>query len=562
MSAAALAGVYTIPAGRSFLDDLAAGLAAAYPPEVLAETRIYLPTRRACRDLTEAFLALPGDGGLLPTALALGDVDADDLAFAAFEPALGALEAALDLAPAVSPFRRTLMLARLAQTKHAAEAAATGERGDLPLAAAVRLADALGRFLDELAIERVDALAIPAIDAGRYAEHWRRVLTFLEIVLEQWPAILAEADRMDPAARREALLAAQAAAWRASPPTAPAIVAGSTGALASTRALMAALLQAPRGAIVLPGFEPEVAESELAAILAAPGHPQHAMASALRIIGVAPDAVAPWPASDTDEHRARRRFVAEALRPAATASAWGDLAAGTFDTARDGLIRVDAPNEDMEARAIALFLRQHVRADGRVACVTPDRALARRVAAELRRWNIEADDSAGRPLGETTVGAYLPLVARAFRPGAGAIDFLALLKHPLAAGGMARGRFRQCARALEIDVWRNETLQWRATSFAAVAGLLETAGKIHLAGFAAAVARAAKPLLDLAAAGRVDLETLLTAHIEVAEALAADDREGGAGNLWRDAAGEATASLLAEALEAADASPEIGRAHV
>lgn len=555
MTAPALSGVFTIPAGGGFLDDLAAGLAAVYPPEVLATAKVYLPTRRACRDLTEAFLALPGDAGLLPTAYPLGDVDADDLIFMALEPALGDLEATLDLAPAVSPLRRTLMLARLAQAKHAAEQAAAGEPGALPLAAAVRLAAALGRFLDELAIERADVAAIEAIDAGRYAEHWRRVLTFLEVVLTHWPAMLAAEGRQDPTARREALLKAQAAAWRAAPPTAPVIIAGSTGALASTRELMAAVLAAPAGAVVLPGFDAEVEKEELTAILAAPSHPQHAMAFALDDLGVATADVAMWPAADPTRGAARRNFVDEALRPAARVAAWGGLADGAFEDARAGLLRVDAPNEDAEARVIALYLRAHATETARLACVTPDRNLARRVAAELRRWDIEADDSAGRPLGETAVGAYLSLIARAFRPGAGAVDFLALLKHPLAAGGMARPRFRRRARALEAEVWREEKAQPHGRSFEAISAYLAAENRPLLAAFADTVAEAATPLTALNDAGPTDLATLLTAHIHVAETLAASHRETGAERLWRGADGEAAADLLADALDAADASP-------
>ena len=43
------------------------------------------------------------------------------------------------------------------------------------------------------------------------------------------------------------------------------------------------------------------------------------------------------------------------------------------------------------------------------ALVTPDRRLARRVAVELRRWNIEVDDSAGRALANTPLAQFMRL---------------------------------------------------------------------------------------------------------------------------------------------------------
>ena len=39
--------------------------------------------------------------------------------------------------------------------------------------------------------------------------------------------------------------------------------------------------------------------------------------------------------------------------------------------------------------------------------VTPDRALARRVAAEMTRFGVRLDDSGGASLAETPAGAFL-----------------------------------------------------------------------------------------------------------------------------------------------------------
>lgn len=52
-----------------------------------------------------------------------------------------------------------------------------------------------------------------------------------------------------------------------------------------------------------------------------------------------------------------------------------------------------------EALGIALIMREALEEEGKTAAlVTSDRNLARRVANELERWNIQVDDSAGRPL--------------------------------------------------------------------------------------------------------------------------------------------------------------------
>ena len=68
---------------------------------------------------------------------------------------------------------------------------------------------------------------------------------------------------------------------------------------------------------------------------------------------------------------------------------------------------------------------------------------ARRVAAELRRWDIAVDDSAGMPLAATPPGSFLRLLATAAAEDFAPVPLLALLKHPLAAGGQRAHRARR-----------------------------------------------------------------------------------------------------------------------
>ena len=101
--------VYTIPAHRSFADALAAGLIAEYSgdPLALARGRILLPTNRAVRTLTEAFVRSSGSGLVLPRLIPIGDPELDDRIGTALDP----LETILP--PAVDPLDRLLNLANL-----------------------------------------------------------------------------------------------------------------------------------------------------------------------------------------------------------------------------------------------------------------------------------------------------------------------------------------------------------------------------------------------------------------------------------------------------------------
>ncbi|MGH7125353.1 MAG: double-strand break repair protein AddB, partial [Stellaceae bacterium] len=105
-----------------------------------------------------------------------------------------------------------------------------------------------------------------------------------------------------------------------------------------------------------------------------------------------------------------------------------------------------------EAQAIALALRQALETPGKTAAlVTPDRQLAGRVAALLKRWDIDADDSAGKPLSQTAAGTLLLNIASAAAERLAPVPLLALLKHPLVGGeGEDRVQWLEHVRALDL----------------------------------------------------------------------------------------------------------------
>ena len=128
--------------------------------------------------------------------------------------------------------------------------------------------------------------------------------------------------------------------------------------------------------------------------------------------------------------------------------------------------------------------------------MTPDRRLARRVAVELRRWNIEVDDSAGRALANTPLAQFMRLVndmcARNFAP----VPLLAVLKHPLTCLGRTRGALLGDVRQLERKFLRGPR---PGGGLAGLQALMD-GDKASDAGPHALLAeleRAAQPLVDL-----------------------------------------------------------------
>ena len=332
-------------------------------------------------------------------------------------------------------------------------------------AAALALADDLARLMDDMITREVPWQRLDALVPDHLDEYWQLTLRFLRIASEAWPAILAERGAIEPAERRDRLIAAEARRLAAAP-GAPVIAAGSTGSMPATARLLATIAGHPRGAVVLPGLDTALDDAAWDLIGGArrrphappiAGHPQFAMHGLLARIGITRgEVVGARPAGG----HGREILLSEALRPAAATDRWrASLAAANagvgLDRAMATVTVIEAANVEEEALAIAVALREALTSPTRTAAlVTPDRALARRVAVTLRRWNIDADDSGGDPLAETAAGVFARLVAAAALERLAPVPLLALLKHPLARLGAPEGAHRGAIATLERAILR------------------------------------------------------------------------------------------------------------
>jgi ATP-dependent helicase/nuclease subunit B len=532
--------LYTISPDRPFLATLARGLVglAGGDPLRLPRMNVLLPTRRAARGLREAFLRLTGEGSdpgaplLLPRMRPIGDLDSDELEF-------GSGDETLAVPPAIPDLRRRLLLTRLVCEWSAAD----GDK--LPPGPAAALAGALARLIDTAATEGASFANLAGLAPLDLAEHWQVVLRFLEILPRHWPAVLAAEGALDPAERRNRLLTRQAAAWRREPPRDPVIAAGLTGGIPALTELVGVIAGLEQGMVILPGLDRGAAPSAWDAIAEDPAHPQYLLAGLLRALDLTADDVQDWePEAPARQHRLR--LAAAALLPAELTDAWRDLRPEP-ETVLAGLSRYDCLSPQHEAMTIALLLRRKLEEPGATAAlVTPDRELARRVAAELRRWGIDIDDSAGLPLARTPPGAFLRLVLDMAASELAPVPLLAALKHPLAAGGLAPEEFRDLARRLEGKIRGPRPAP-------GAAGLRDALGdkEPELRRFVDRIEHCLGELPALLAAGETDIVALAGAHIAAAERLAASREESGTARLWREAAGESAANFCHDLLDAA-----------
>lgn len=473
------ARVFTIAPGVAFLPELVRALLdgrlipgfapGPHDPLALADVTILVPTRRATRVLREAFAAaLGGQGVLLPSIRPLGDVDEDELHLS--ELAGGDLDP-LDIPPALSETERHLILTRLVLAwRQTTERLRVGAR-DEPLAVPASAADAawmardLMGLIDQAATEEIDFSGLSAIVADRYADYWQLSLEFLRIVTELWPAILAERGALDPFLRRRLLIDRERQRLEANPPAGPVIAAGSTGSIPATARLLRTISRLERGAVVLPGLDLDLDEATFQGLLGdtqAPpieSHPQYGLARLLHSLEISRADVMSLGAPPV-ALAARTRLANDALRPAGETGAWATLArTADHADALAGVTLLTAAHEREEAQAIAVALRETVETPGATAAlVTPDRALARRVALELTRFGLEVDDSAGRPLATSPAGTFARLVATVLADPTDVASLLALLKHRHARFGLSVEALSEAVSVIEIAGLRGRRL--------------------------------------------------------------------------------------------------------
>jgi len=483
--------IFTIPPGAPFLSTfvtalldgrIVEGYSRALGPLEIADATIYVPTRRSALALADEFCtALGRETVLLPKILPLGALEETETSLVSDATALDGF--GIELPQEIGAISRRLQLAELIlrwsrALRHAIISVDASGRREVDereaclvgttAADAWYLSGELCDLVDELIIEdiawrKLDPLVLPEFDS-----YWRITLDFLDIAMTQWPRIVADLGMVDKARRQMALVEAQARRLRDGCLMGPVIAIGSTGSNKATARLLAAIAAAPRGAVVLPGLDQGLDDESFAQIAgdrdhdASFTHPQAMLCRLLPLLGVTRDDVVSL-GEMPPALAAREKFLSEALRPAETTDAWldfpGKLDAPALAAALEGVTLVEAADEREEALALAVALREVLETPkATAALVTPDRNLARRVRADLLRWGIEIDDSAGEPLSASPRGTLARLVMACVARGSTALDLAAVLGHPLARLGHFRAELSRLAALLEIGVLRSQSL--------------------------------------------------------------------------------------------------------
>ncbi|MBY0354372.1 MAG: double-strand break repair protein AddB [Rickettsiales bacterium] len=525
--------LWAAPLQTPLVDALAAHLLEqfAHQPEQLARAWVLVPTQRAVTSLRETLLRLSaGRPMLLPSIQPLGELDIEILM-----PEILVMEDGgnvnSDILPALSSRQRLFELTQLVK--------AYAARTQMPLSVeqAVGLAQALGDLMDDLDREEVRCENLSTLVEGDLAAHWQKTLAFLDIITHIWPERLKELGRMDEGARRIRMMRKLADHWTMSPPDFPVIAAGSTGSIPATAHLLKVIASLPQGQVILSAMDGAAQDATMSdAIRRSVSHPFYGLSQLLEKLSCDINQIAVMPTLPVNAAlQGRMALLNHVMIPAELSHGWREMEFP--EESLDGLSLVECEDEDEESQVIALILRESLEnPNSKAMLVTHDRALARRVAVLLRRYEIAVEDGGGLPLLHTPTAAFMLLVIRAADSQA-ASDFLALLKHPLCRLGVGAAQKFHSICEIELHFFRGidsgETLSQRAER----AHTLETVSQ-GAAECLRSFAEAMQPVQELYQQAQIDFRAALDMVLKAMEQLATSDDMVGAERLWRGQSGQ------------------------
>ena len=517
--------IYNIPLSCSFWDCLAKiYLKKCQEDHIeLASVLFMVPNRRSCQALISAFIRQQGGKPvILPQIIPIAEIDNDELFFHNFAQ----LESITKENQAISVEDRLFLFAKLIMSK-------PSDFGlkQISLSQAITLAYELANLLDtaynmELSFDKLYEL-VP----DKYAIHWQETLKLLQIITKFWPQILKEKNSIDSCQLKNLLLYKQADFWKKENSDRVIVAAGITASFPSIVHMLKVVSNLPNGELYFYGIDNYADNLYWSAI--DESHPQFELKELLQHLGI--DRKQVMNVQDPI-HPERELFLSEIMRPAAVSDVWQKISFHTnLLSASKGINLIETHNQRDEALAIALKMRETLTFPEKTAAlITYDRNLARRVAAELKRFNIQIDDSAGIPLSLSPIGIFLRLLVEAAEDATSEVKFISFLKNPFTLFHLSAADFRKRIYDYETCLrGKAESCEDDKAFFSSIVEKLSS-------------------LTHLLHSPNVKFKDILESHISLAEEFASSDEILGKDLLWRGDAGRAAANFINRILNSAE----------
>jgi ATP-dependent helicase/nuclease subunit B len=380
--------IFNIQAGQSFAHIFCENILQKYTHNTLdiTDLTIWVPSSRIATTIKNTFYEINGET-LLPQIkpFNLGEEAEEEILFHTD----GSKQETISL------IEKKLVLTRQIHAKDI----------DKPLSYAMKGAEELLKLHSRMLTWGVTVADIQDIIPDDLAEHWQQNLLFLNIVFEFYPQWLALENKVDPVAWRQNLLYETAGSLATQKK--PIIAAGFTDTTPAGLAMLKAVLQHENGQLFFPGVDTDMSEEDWQKI--PQSHPQHSIKNLLEQLDIKRDDI---------------QTLGDEI-PTVEATGWRHIMSHVpvqnEDPVLENISIVEAESETQEAEVIAHIMRETLEHKNKTCTlVTAESSLAARVESFLQRWNIQVDNSAGKPLTQTSIGQFfcdiLGVVSQQFTP--------------------------------------------------------------------------------------------------------------------------------------------------
>lgn len=452
--------LYSVSSHLGFADSVAAYFLSKYgrDPLSLADGLILLPNNRASVAIEEAFVRLTGKGLLLPHMVTIGDLDLNEKSGIFIEQFADNMPSD-NILPAINPTQRVMLLARLIETYHK-----NVMDRDIDSAQSIKLAMDLARAVDQLDVEEISFERFQNLPSeNEIAEHWQKSYALFEVIYKEYRIAMDKMNLSTMVIRRNGLIRSLAnnLGQLSNHPFVAAI--GITTSAPAIAYLMRNIARMENGMVIFPHIDQsmddetwqslgphEKADDDLRAKPSLESHPQFHLKLLLDNMGFDRSEITPLGDAKATKISTRKdQLVSHVFAPAKQTALWQSIEVASADF--NHLKIMTSTDSAAEAQAVAILVRRNLEiSDKRIAIITSDRELARRISAHLLRWNIKADDSAGVALADTPSGSLFTLIAQLCANDFAPVDLLSLLKHPLVRKGDERLAWLEQVRLLDL----------------------------------------------------------------------------------------------------------------
>lgn len=420
-------------------------------PMKLSRVRVYLPNRRLTRGLKirliESCLGRKDKRSLvLPRIEAIGDLSITEELYDDFIDEN--YESDDESRTSLDPMGKSLILYRLVSSWLKIR----GER-NFGIEHTLGLSESLGYLLDELDLHEVEKEAIDGIVPEELSTHWQISRDFLRILRKEFPKICESRGQVNGMERRVKSLRYLADYLSRSCVSDPVIIAGSTGSIRSTAALMESVVGLPNGLLILPGLDRTISEEVWSELGKDMSHPQHGLYNILDMLKIKRHDISEWQEQQADKmdqtrrpkeefDSARQQLLSYAMAPAISYESWSkslESEGTSSNTVMKDFVLFEAESSGDESMYISFLLRRVLENKGeRAALISPDRGLIKSVISEMRRWGVYIDDSAGEKALLSGSGLLVSILLDMLSEDS-PDKILSLLHHPMCRMGFSRG---------------------------------------------------------------------------------------------------------------------------